>query len=243
MDMLIADKLNKTFKQGKAKVHAVKDVSLTVRKGERVYVHGPSGAGKSTLLHMIGGLDRPSSGSVLFEGKDIYRFSGARRSALRNVSFGFVFQFYHLLPELSVLENVMLPAAIKARGPRRAVKAKAAELLRTVGLSARSAHRPSELSGGEAQRAAIARALINSPDVLFCDEPAGNLDSAMSEVVYAMIREFSEKNGMSVVVISHQEVEKGFYHSEYSMRDGVLGAVSVSPVPETIGAYDGIVRK
>ena len=241
--MLIADKLNKSFKQGKAKVHAVRDVSLAVRRGERVYVHGPSGAGKSTLLHMLGGLDRPSSGAVLFEGKDIYRYSGSRRSALRNVSFGFVFQFYHLLPELSVFENVMLPAVIKGGISRRAVKARAGELLKAVGLSSRGAHRPAELSGGEAQRAAIARALINSPDVLFCDEPAGNLDSEMSGVVYAMIREFSEKNGMSVVVISHQEVEKGFYHSEYRMKDGALGAISVDPSREIIGACDGMARK
>ena len=220
--MLTAEKINKTFRQGKAEIRAVRDAAFSVSKGERVYVHGPSGAGKSTLLHMLGGLDRPSSGVVKFRGSDIYRLSGSKRSRLRNVSFGFVFQLYYLLPELSVLENVMLPAMIKGMASAKGARKNALGLLDAVGLSGRASHRPSELSGGEAQRAAIARALVNSPDVLFCDEPAGNLDSEMSAVIYSLIRSFSEEKGMSVVVISHQEVTKDFYHSEYMMRDGVL---------------------
>lgn len=226
--MLTAENVNKSFGRGRAGVHAVKDVCLTVNKGERIYVHGPSGAGKSTLLHMLGGLDRPTSGAVKFMGKDIYRMSGSRRSRTRNASFGFVFQLYYLLPELSVLENVMLPAKIKGGASAREARRKAMGLLDAVGLLPRAAHRPSELSGGEAQRTAIARALVNSPDVLFCDEPAGNLDSAMAEAIYGLIRTFSDENGMSVVVISHQEVTKDFYHSEYSMKDGVLECMAAA---------------
>lgn len=220
--MLIAEKLNKTFKQGKSRIGAVKDVTLTIGEGERVYVHGPSGAGKSTLLHMLGALDKPSSGTVKFKGTDVYSLSGSKRSALRNASFGFVFQLYYLLPELSVIENVMLPAMIKGKASSKDIRLRAMGLLEASGLSERAEHRPGELSGGEAQRTAIARALVNSPDVLFCDEPAGNLDSVMSETIYSIIRGISEKNKMGVVVISHQEVTKDFYHSEYVMKDGVL---------------------
>jgi ABC-type lipoprotein export system ATPase subunit len=235
-NMLTAEKLNKTFRQGKAEIRAVRDAALSIEKGERVYVHGPSGAGKSTLLHMLGGLDRPSSGAVKFRGSDIYRLSGSKRSRLRNVSFGFVFQLYYLLPELSILENVMLPAMMRGFASSNGARKNAMGLLDAVGLSGRASHRPSELSGGEAQRAAIARALINSPDVLFCDEPAGNLDSEMSAVIYSLIRSFSEEKGMSVVVISHQEVTKDFYHSEYMMKDGVLARLDTARMTGAQGA-------
>ncbi|MFH1878479.1 MAG: ABC transporter ATP-binding protein, partial [Candidatus Omnitrophota bacterium] len=174
----------------------------------------------STLLHMLGGLDRPSRGTVKFGGKNIYRLSDRKRSRLRNRSFGFVFQFYHLLPELTVLENVTLPAFMRGGRSKRDIVRDAQIILDTVGMSERLKHRPSCLSGGEAQRTAVARALVNMPDILFCDEPTGNLDTAMSREIYALIRGLSEKNGMSVVVVSHQELEEGFYHSEYDMKDG-----------------------
>ncbi|MCK4852474.1 MAG: ABC transporter ATP-binding protein [Candidatus Omnitrophica bacterium] len=220
--MIAASNLNRIFRQGTQAVHAVNGVDLEVRKGERVYIHGPSGAGKSTLLHMLGALMRPSGGTASFRGKEIYAMTDRQRSALRNRSFGFIFQFYHLLPELSVLENVMLPARIMGGASAREIRAKAVDILERVKMDRRLTHRPSQLSGGETQRAAIARALVNSPDILFCDEPAGNLDSEMSREIYGLILENSEKNAMSVIVISHQTVAEGFFHSEYVMKDGVL---------------------
>jgi ABC-type lipoprotein export system ATPase subunit len=220
--MIVAENLNKIFYQGDRIVHAVKDAGLRIGAGERVLIHGPSGAGKSTLLHVLAGLDRPTSGSVGFRGKEVYRLSDRKRSALRNGCFGFVFQFYHLLPELNVLENVMLPAMIKGGERGKEMKRRAVSLLKGVGLADRLKHRPSQLSGGESQRTAIARSLMNYTDVLFCDEPAGNLDSEMSEEIYSIIRSISEERGMSVVVVSHQAVADDFPHTKYCMKDGVL---------------------
>lgn len=220
--MIITEKLNKIFHQGLEKVHAAQDVELKVEKGERVYIHGPSGAGKSTLLHILGGLSLPTSGKVIFSGRNVYAQSDAKRSRLRNSNFGFIFQFYHLLPELSVLENVMLPAMIKGGASRRAIKLKASKLLDSVDMTPRIKHRSHQLSGGEMQRAAIARALINEPEILFCDEPTGNLDSHMADQIYALIRDISKDRNMSVIVVSHQEVDKSFFHSEYLMKDGKL---------------------
>ncbi|MBF0494633.1 MAG: ABC transporter ATP-binding protein, partial [Candidatus Omnitrophica bacterium] len=171
-NLLEAKGLYKVFKQGIAgRVHAVSDASIVVGKGERVFVHGPSGAGKSTFLYLLGGLNKPTKGKVLLRGKDIYRASSRARSRIRNTDFGFVFQFYYLLPELTVLENVMLPAIIKGGKTAPVIKKNAAELLDGMGLSGRINFLPRQLSGGESQRVAIARALINSPEILFCDEP------------------------------------------------------------------------
>lgn len=230
MAMIRTENLSKTFKQGVKGVHAVQRVSLEVKKGERVCMHGPSGAGKSTLLHMLGGLSRPSKGMVIFGGESLYHLTDRKRSAIRNRCFGFIFQFYHLLPELNVLENVMLPARIMRAEPARRIKLRALDILENVGMDQRLKHRPSQLSGGEAQRVAIARALINSPEILFCDEPAGNLDSEMSADIYNLIRRISEENNMSVVVVSHQGTAEGFSHREYFMKDGML--VSEIGVPE-----------
>jgi ABC-type lipoprotein export system ATPase subunit len=223
--MLTATNLNKTFKQGGKTIHAVSSVNMEVREGERVYVHGPSGAGKSTLLQVLAALSRPTKGAVKFRDRDIYRTSDAGRSAIRNEKFGFVFQFYHLLPELTVLENVSLPAMIRGKESLGAIRKKAEALLERVRLSGRAKHRPCAISGGEAQRAAIARALVNSPEILFCDEPAGNLDSEMSAEMYALIRDISDEKRMGVIVVSHQEMIEGFAHSEYFMKDGVLRIV------------------
>ena len=222
MDLIVAEKLDKIFYQGERTVYAVKDANLHVSKGERILIHGPSGAGKSTLLHVLAGLDRPTSGSVSFCGKEVYKMSDRKRSALRNSCFGFVFQFYHLLPELNVLENVMLPAMIKGGERGKDMKSRATSLLERVGMAERLKHRPSQLSGGESQRTAIARSLMNSTDVLFCDEPTGNLDSEMSEEIYSTIRSISEERNMSVVVVSHQAVADGFPHKKYFMKDGIL---------------------
>lgn len=226
--MLKTSNLNKTYRQGTNIVHAVENVNLEIGKGERVYIHGPSGAGKSTLLHMLGSLDSPTKGEVMFKDKSIYAMSDRKRSKVRNRFFGFVFQFYHLLPELSVLKNVMLPAMIKGGQSSKKIKIKAMELLEAVDMGGRIKHRPSQISGGEAQRTAVARALINSPEILFCDEPTGNLDSEMGAQIYSLIRDISDDKDMSVVVVSHQDVEKNFFHSEYIMKDGTLEKISSS---------------
>lgn len=220
--MIKAAGINKIFGHGTKSVHAVCDVSFSIKERERIFIHGPSGAGKSTLLHILGGLDSPTSGEVYFKEKSIYRLSDAKRSKLRNISFGFIFQFYHLLPELSVMENVMLPAMIKGAKRKNDIKREAMGLLKTVGMDLRSKHRPSQLSGGEIQRTAIARALINSPRVIFCDEPTGNLDSERGEEIYSLIRKISESSGMSVVVVSHEDIDRDFFHKEYYMKDGIL---------------------
>lgn len=220
--MLKAEKINKVFRQGGIDFHAVSDADLSIRRGERVYIHGPSGAGKSTLLQVLGGLSKPTSGIVDVSEKDIYRFSDKKRSNLRNTKFGFIFQFYYLLPELTVLENVMLPAMIKGKRKKKDIKAKAVEILDAVKMLGRIGHRPGQLSGGEAQRVAISRALINDPEILFCDEPTGNLDSKMSDEIYRILHEISVKRDMSILLVSHQETTEGFADSEYFMKDGVI---------------------
>ena len=230
--MLIARGISKIFRQGFNKVPAVKDADLEIKAGECVLINGPSGAGKSTLLHMLGGLAKPSKGVVVFKDKDIYSLSDGRRSKLRNISFGFIFQFYHLLPELNVLENVLLPAKIKGSMRKRNIKKRAAMILEKVQMGHRIKHRPSQLSGGEIQRTAIARALINSPDVLFCDEPTGNLDSHMAEEIYDLIKSMSRENDMAVLIVSHQKVRDGFYDKEYFMRDGILEEMSNAHLSE-----------
>ncbi|MFH1847113.1 MAG: ABC transporter ATP-binding protein [Candidatus Omnitrophota bacterium] len=223
--MITAENIQKEFKQGKNAVHAVRNIDLHINKGERVYIHGPSGAGKSTFLHILGGLSVPSKGGVIFKGKDIYKLSDKQRSCLRNINFGFIFQFYHLLPELTVLENVMMPAMIRGGEKNKNIRRRASVLLENVGLSARLKHRSSYLSGGEAQRAAVARALINSPEILFCDEPTGNLDSENGQKIYDLLIDISDNTGMSVVVISHQQIDRERFHNEYVMRDGKLEGI------------------
>ncbi len=178
--MLTAKEIKRSYKTGDKEVKAVDGISLEIRRGESVAIVGPSGSGKSTLLHILGGLDRPTSGKILLEEADLYAMSDSRRSKTRNLKVGFVFQSYHLLPEFTAIENVMLPALI--RGHK--AKDRASDLLESVGLGDRMHHRPGELSGGESQRVAIARALMNEPQILLCDEPSGNLDSKNSEAVY-----------------------------------------------------------
>ncbi len=220
--MLKAENLSKIFLSGSNIVNAVKNVDITIARGESIYIHGPSGAGKSTLMHVLGTLTAPTKGSVKFQDIEVTRLNERKRSRLRNSSFGFIFQFYHLLPELNVLENVMLPAMIKGGERISEIRSRALDIIGSVGMEDRIKHRAGELSGGETQRTAIARALINSPEVLFCDEPTGNLDSEMSKGIYELIKSVSRKNDMSVVLVSHQEIDRSFFDTEYFMKDGVL---------------------
>ncbi len=196
--------LGKTYHTGPNRVEVLKGIDLELEQGTTVALVGASGAGKSTLLHLLGALDRPTEGTILYQGEDIFRKSDRELALFRNRSIGFVFQFHHLLPEFTALENVMMPALI-ARVPKEKARSEAEELLADVGLAHRLAHRPGELSGGEQQRVAIARALALSPELLLADEPTGNLDMKTSEGVHALLAGLQEKKGLTLVVVTHNE--------------------------------------
>ena len=196
--------LCKTYETGPNRVEVLTGIDLDLEAETTTALVGASGAGKSTLLHLLGALDRPSSGSVIFRNEDLFRKSDRELAAFRNRSIGFVFQFHHLLPEFTALENVMMPALI-ARIARDKARATAEGLLNDVGLGHRMTHRPGELSGGEQQRVAIARALELSPELLLADEPTGNLDMKTSEGVHALLAELQRKKGLTLVVVTHNE--------------------------------------
>jgi lipoprotein-releasing system ATP-binding protein len=200
--MLAMHDVVRTFRQAGERLDVLKGVSLTVAPGELVGLIGPSGAGKSTLLHLAGLLERPDGGSVLVDGEDATRMSDGERTALRRRAIGFVYQFHHLLPEFSALENVVLPQMI-AGVPQSRAKVRAQELLTRVGLSARLTHRPARLSGGEQQRTAIARALANRPRFLIADEPTGNLDQRTADEVFAMLAELVRGGAFGALVATH----------------------------------------
>ncbi len=188
--------------EGKS-LEVLKGIDLTIEAGEMVSIVGPSGAGKSTLLHLIGTLDMPTSGTVHVDGKDVTAMSSSAVASLRNRTIGFVFQFHHLLPEFTALENVMMPGMIHGGIPRAQLKETASRLLREVGLEHRVTHRPGELSGGEQQRVALARALVLEPKLLLADEPTGNLDTANSHAIHALFHELNRKHGTTMVLVTH----------------------------------------
>lgn len=200
--MIEARGLRKVYRNGVKQLEVLKGVDLKVEKGEVLAVLGPSGSGKSTLLHLLGGLDSPTAGEVTIEGAEIFSLSEAERARLRNEKIGFVFQFYHLLPEFDALENVLLPLLIKGGEPK-GQREKGIELLRSVGLEGRMGHKPGELSGGEQQRVAIARALVNEPELLLCDEPTGNLDSDTGKNIIEILWELNKKRKMTLIVVTH----------------------------------------
>jgi lipoprotein-releasing system ATP-binding protein len=203
-EFLRVRELRKSFRTGGEELHILKGVNLTVRRREFLAIMGPSGVGKSTLLHILGGLDRPTGGEVWYTGVEISRLSEGGLADFRNRTVGFVFQFHHLLPEFTALENTMMPALIGRRSMREANET-ARSLLQRVGLSDRLQHRPGELSGGEQQRVAIARALMASPEVLLADEPTGNLDSKTGEAIYDLLRELNRERGLTVILVTHNE--------------------------------------
>jgi len=220
--LLSADGLEKIYRDGAKEVRAVDGVSLQIKKGEATAIVGPSGAGKSTLLHMLGGLDSPTAGKAYLNGADIYGLSDGRRARIRNREIGFVFQFYHLLPEFTALENVMLPALMSGvgRAGKIALKARALDLLLAVGLEHRVSHLPSELSGGESQRVAIARALINKPELLLCDEPTGNLDSKTSESIYELLLGLQSRSATTLIIVTHDEKISSRVGNVVRLKDG-----------------------
>jgi len=214
--------LRKSFRMGGEALHILKGVNLRVRRGEFLAIVGPSGVGKSTLLHILGGLDRPTAGQVYYQGIEISRLPEGELAAFRNRTVGFVFQFHHLLPEFSALENTMMPGLIGRQG-RENAEEKARGMLKRVGLADRLRHRPGELSGGEQQRVAIARALVLSPTVLLADEPTGNLDSKTGEAIFDLLRELNREQGLTVILVTHNEWFARQTDRMLRMADGQLG--------------------
>jgi len=225
VDILVADKIVKSFPVGKEKLVVLKGADLRVREGEMLAIIGASGAGKTTLLHILGALDRPDEGSVQLDGVDITRLRDRQRAEFRNSAIGFVFQFYHLLADFNLLENTLFPAKIGRKLSHRnksLMLERATELLNLVGLGERLKHKPGQLSGGEQQRAAIARALLNDPKIILADEPTGNLDSLTSEAVLGLLRDLTKKSGRTVVIATHDEKLAGMCDRVVRMADGVI---------------------
>ncbi|MBA2490478.1 MAG: lipoprotein-releasing ABC transporter ATP-binding protein LolD [Gammaproteobacteria bacterium] len=214
-------RLAKSYADTATRVDVLKDVNLKVNLAEKIAIVGASGSGKSTLLHLLGGLDTPSDGEVLIAGENMSRLSDASRGRLRNRALGFIYQFHHLLPEFTALENVAMPLVIRGEKPRAAMEV-ARNLLKRVGLSARVHHKPGELSGGERQRVAIGRALITEPQAVLADEPTGNLDRGNAEQVHRLMTELNDEFRTSLVIVTHDVSLAARMDTVYTLEDGAL---------------------
>ncbi len=227
--ILRAENVVKDYRIGRTQLRVLHGVTMSVRRGELLSIVGPSGAGKSTLLHILGMLDTPTEGRVLHEGQDLARLPGAEQARWRNRLFGFVFQFFHLLPDFTAAENVAVPALVSAgalgwRRSKREALRNAHAVLEMVGLAERAGHRPAQLSGGERQRVAIARALVNRPEVLMCDEPTGNLDTDTGRAILDMLQRIKEEAGCTLVIVTHDERIAAMGDRTLHLRDGRLDA-------------------
>lgn len=226
-DFLRVEGLVKDYPSGEGTLRVLRGVSVALEPGKITAIVGPSGAGKSTLLHLMGFLDRPTEGDVVYRGRRLAGMGSIEQARVRNTHFGFVFQMYHLMPELSAAENAALPLMIRHStgewlGKRGALMQKARNLLTRLGLGERLHHRPSQLSGGERQRVAIARALIGDPEIVFCDEPTGNLDAATSKEIQGLIVELSRESGRTFVVVTHDPNVAGLAQRQLRLVDGRL---------------------
>ena len=219
--LLKVDQLKKTYTRGDQQVEALRNVSLSIESGQFVAIMGPSGSGKSTLLHMMGGLDRPTSGQVILNGEAIDRLDDRELSFFRRRKLGFIFQFFNLLPTLSALENVALPRLLDGESIKT-IEPRAKELLKQIGMEKRMTHKPDQLSGGEMQRVAIARALISDPILILADEPTGNLDSQTGEAVLSLLSEMVKNMGKTIVMVTHDPKAASFGNRLLRMRDGSL---------------------
>ncbi len=219
--MITVTDLYKSFPMGGQTLTVLKGVNLQIQRGELIAIVGASGAGKSTLLHIVGTLDRPTAGTVHFDDHDMFQMSEGEQAEFRNRRIGFVFQFHHLLPEFTALENACMPALIQRRQPVD-IEPEAVALLQEVGLGARLHHKPGELSGGEQQRVAVARALLQKPDLVLADEPTGNLDTHTSEALFAMMRELNKARGTTFVIVTHNDKLSAQADRIVHMQDGQI---------------------
>ncbi len=219
--MITVTDLSKTFQIGDQTLSVLKDINLSIEQGELIAVVGASGAGKSTLLHILGLLDRPTRGTVRFHGQDLFQLSEPAQAEFRNRRIGFVFQFHHLLPEFTALENACMPAYIQRRVPDEVVP-EAVEILKEVGLGLRLHHKPGELSGGEQQRVAVARALLQRPDLVLADEPTGNLDSHTGEALFGLMRDLNRVRGTTFVIVTHNDKLSAQADRILHMQDGQI---------------------
>jgi len=211
----------KQYRVGTVDTPVLRDISLKISRGEFVSIMGPSGSGKSTLLYILSGLDMPTQGSVLLNGRDISGLDDAKKSMMRRRNIGFVFQFYNLIPNLNVEENIMLPVLLDGKD-RKEYRHKLNDILTVVGLSDRRRHTPRELSGGQQQRVAIARALMNDPDIIFADEPTGNLDSKSGMEILALLREINRERGKTILMVTHSRDAAQYGNRVIYVRDGVV---------------------
>ncbi len=226
--LLWACGLSKSFQSSKAKLGVLENLDLTLSKHETIAIVGASGIGKSTLLHILGTLDRPDRGRLFFQGEDLFQYNEQRLAKFRNQTMGFVFQFHHLLPEFTSLENTMMPALIQGLEKRRAEEM-ASAILERVGLSGRFHHKATDLSGGEQQRVALARALVLNPSILFADEPTGNLDKKNSEQIHELLLELNREMGMALVVVTHNMELADVMARQATIVDGRLEYVQSPP--------------
>jgi lipoprotein-releasing system ATP-binding protein len=220
--LLQMEGIRKSYLMGIGQVEVLRDVHLVLQPGGILSIVGASGAGKSTLLHIIGALDRPTEGYYYYKGKDVFTYSERKLAKFRNSTIGFVFQFHHLLPEFTALENTMIPLMISGKGTRKEITSKAQELLAEVGLEARESHKPSELSGGEQQRVAIARALANYPELLLADEPTGNLDTRTSQTIFDLMVKLNKQRGMSTIIVTHNLELAKRTDCRLRLQDGII---------------------
>ncbi|HOJ61661.1 MAG TPA: ABC transporter ATP-binding protein [bacterium] len=227
--LLQAIDLRKVYRTGDVDLEVLKNLDLEVYEKEFLAISGESGSGKSTLLHLLGCLDAITAGKILFRGQDLTRLGNGETNRIRNREFGFVFQFHHLMPEFSALENVALPGLI-ARRPAKEIWKQAEEMLRELRLGHRLHHKPARLSGGEQQRVAVARAMINRPSILFLDEPTGNLDHATSDELIALIREQQTARGLTIVMVTHNQAIAGQADRHLLLHDGCLHSLPGNPL-------------